>query len=45
MKTGGFKVKGLISNKSLEDHTHSEKPAAEMAVFRGNVAEKVLGMA
>ena len=44
LKTGGFKVKGWISNKSLEDHAQIEKPA-EMAVFRGNVAEKVLGMA
>ena len=44
LKTGGFNVKGWISNKSLEDHMQSEKPA-EMAVFRGNVAEKVLGMA
>ncbi|XP_068734682.1 uncharacterized protein [Montipora capricornis] len=44
LKTGGFKVKGWISNKSLEDHMQSER-TAEMAVFRGNVAEKVLGMA
>ena len=44
LKTGGFKVKGWISHKSLEDHMQSEKPA-EMAVFRGNVAEKVLGIA
>lgn len=44
LKTGGFNVKGWISNKSLEDHEQSEKPA-EMAVFRENVAEKVLGMA
>ena len=44
LKTGGFKVKGWISNKSLEDHAQIEKPA-EMVVFRGNVAEKVLGIA
>ena len=44
LKTGGFKDKGWISNKSLEDHTQIEKPA-EMAVFRGNVAERVLGIA
>ena len=44
LKTGGFKVKRWISNKSLEDHVQVEK-RSEMAVFRGNVAEKVLGMA
>ena len=44
LETGGFNVKGWVSNKSLEDHMQSEKPA-EMAVFRRNVAEKVLGMA
>lgn len=44
LKTGGFKVKGWIPNKSLKDHAEIEKPA-EMVVFRGNVAEKVLGIA
>ena len=26
LKTGGFRVKGWISNKSLEDHAQIEKP-------------------
>lgn len=44
LKTGGFKVKSWIPNKSLKDHAEIEKPS-EMVVFRGNVAEKVLGIA
>ena len=44
LKTDGFKAKGWISNKSLDDHVQIEKPE-EMAVFRGSAEAEVLRMA
>jgi hypothetical protein len=42
LATGGFKVKGWTSNKTLKESNSDDEP--EMKVFKGDSEEKVLGI-
>jgi hypothetical protein len=42
LETGGFKVKGWTSNKTLKENDDNDE--TEMKLFKGDVEEKVLGI-
>lgn len=42
LATGGFKVKGWISNKTLKENDN--EGVTEMKVFQGDVEEKIQGI-
>ena len=45
LKSGGFKVKGWISNKELKDSENKEIAREKAICFQEQIAEKVLGIA
>jgi hypothetical protein len=42
LATGGFRIKGWTSNKSLKKNDSDDEP--EMKMFKGDSEEKVLGI-